>query len=179
MESRVIFKKLPECGVTTIIPVVILLFAALNTYETYAQVTPGNSVQKADSFFRSGSDHANENINDDLCSISAIRRYLAREVRYPESAVSDGHSGVIELYARMNNDGRVNEVLLLQPGRDYVEVGEIEVTGYAPPGITVNESSRHESLVAEGRRVILSLPRCDIQEIFGQTLKITFKFTLN
>ncbi len=115
---------------------------------------------------------------DDLCSVNAIRRYIARNIRYPADAAEAGHYGTIELYARINNEGRVNEVLELQPVRDYVDVDEIVIVGYAPDGIETTESTRHSELIAESRRVVMSLPRCDIQEIFGQTLKFTLKFVL-
>ncbi len=115
---------------------------------------------------------------DDLCSVNAIRRYLARNIRYPEAAAEAGHAGTIELYARINNEGRVNEVLELQPVRDYIDVDEIVIVGYAPDDIETTISTRHAELIAESRRVVISLPRCDIQEIFGQTLKFTFKFVL-
>ncbi len=119
-----------------------------------------------------------ENNADDLCSINAIKRHLSRNIRYPQAAVEAGHYGTIELYARMNNEGRVNEVLELQPVRDYIDVDELVIVGYAPDGIETTESTRHSELIDESRRVIMSLPRCDIQEIFGQTLKFTFKFVL-
>ncbi len=162
----------------SIIPVLFIFLAVFITQETFAQnPSPGNNPAAPD-LKNHETYPGNEGMADDLCSISAIQRYLARQVRYPGAAVQDGHSGIIELYARMNNEGRVNELLLLQPGRDYVEVGEIVVTENVPAGVTITESSRHESLIAESRRVIMSMPKCDINEIFGQTLKFTFKFEL-
>ena len=119
-----------------------------------------------------------ENVTGDLCSISAVRRFLMNRAEYPDAALHAGKTGTIELYARINNEGRVNEILVLQPVRDYVEVDEIIITENAPAGKEITESTRHESLVAESRRALMELPKLDIQEIYGETLKITFKFVL-
>lgn len=162
----------------SIIPALIIFLAVFITQEISAQnPSPGNNPATQD-LKNHKAYSGDESMDDDLCSINAIQRYLARQVRYPGVAVQDGHTGIIELYARINNEGRVNELLTLQPGRDYLEVGEVVVTENVPAGITIEESSRHESLIAESRRVIMSMPQCDIQEIFGQTLKFRFKFEL-
>ena len=120
----------------------------------------------------------NEKTTDDLCSINAIRRYLAGKIKYPEAAAEAGQAGTVELYARINKHGLINEILELQPVRDYIEVNEIVISAALPVGTEITVSSRHASLVAESRRVLMALPRCDIQEIFDQTLKFTFKFVL-
>lgn len=119
-----------------------------------------------------------ESLSDDLSSINAVRRYLISQVSYPDEAVNEGHSGTVELFARINNEGRVNEILVLQPVRDFVDVEKIEVTDYAPAGQEITESSRHESLLTESKRVVMSLPKCDIDDLFGKTLKLTFRFVL-
>lgn len=116
--------------------------------------------------------------DDDLCSINAIRRFLAQNITYPKAAAEEGQAGTVELYARISNNGRVNEILELQPVRDYIELDEIVVVTYAPEGIRICQSARHTALIEESRRAVMSMPRCDIQEIFGQTLKFTFRFVL-
>ena len=162
----------------SIIPALIIFCAVFISQETFAQNPSPGKNPAVPVMNNHESNNGNESMADDLCSINAIQRYLARQLRYPAAAVQDGHTGIIELYARINNEGRINELLLLQPGRDYVEVGEIVVTENVPPGVTIDDSSRHESLLAESRRGIMSMPKCDIQEIFGQTLKFTIKFEL-
>lgn len=119
-----------------------------------------------------------EKSGDDICTINGIRRYLAGQIQYPETAANSGYSGVVELYARINNEGRVIELLALQPVSDYMEIDEIEVTGYAPPGQEIIESTRHESLLEESKRAVMTLPKCDIQEVYGKTLKFTFNYVL-
>ena len=115
---------------------------------------------------------------DDLCSINAVSRFVMSQLNYPKDAVKSGHAGTIELYVRINFEGRVGQILTLQPVTDYVELKEIVVSARAPEGIDIVESSRHESLLSESRKAIMALPKCDIQEIYGQTLKFTFKFVL-
>lgn len=161
----------------SVIPVfTILLVVLLAGQNTNAQDSPvfkksavrGGGVIGADK----------QNVTGDLCSISALRRFLINRTEYPDVALNAGKTGTIELYARINNEGRVNEILVLQPGRDYVEVDEIIITEKAPAGKEITESTRHESLIAESRRAVMELPKLDIQEIFGESLKITFKFVL-
>lgn len=123
-------------------------------------------------------EHGEENLQDDLCSINAIRRYLSANIIYPQAAAEAGHAGTIELYARLNNRGRIGDIVELQPGGDYIDIREIVIVADAPSGTEISESTRHESLVAESRRALTSLPRCDMQEIFGEVLKFTFKFVL-
>ncbi|MFO8067327.1 MAG: hypothetical protein R6U11_07075 [Bacteroidales bacterium] len=125
----------------------------------------------------SGSDPVSQG-SDDLCSINAVKRYISSHINYPESAIEAGHAGTVELYARINNQGGVNEVLELQPVNDYIELEEIEIVEYAPAGQEIYNSSRHEKLLAESHRVITSLPQLDIPEIYGHTLQFTFKFVL-
>ena len=170
-----------RCGLitmTAIISVLALLLLTLPMNHAFAQDSRRISRDRAPGINKDNAVQAGETLSDDLCSINAIRRYLAGNLRYPSIAAEAGQTGIIELYARINSQGRVNEVLELQPVRDYVEVDEIVVVGYAPQGKEINESSRHESLIVESRRVVMSMPRCDIQEIFGKTLKFTIKFVL-
>lgn len=124
-----------------------------------------------------GSDRVNQ-APDDLCSINAVKRHISSHINYPESAVEAGYAGKIELYARINNQGGINEVLELQPVSDYIELEEIIIVEHAPPGQEIYKSSRHEKLLSEGHRVISLLPKLDIPEIYGHTLKFTFKFVL-
>jgi hypothetical protein len=115
---------------------------------------------------------------DDLCNINAIRRHLASRIRYPADALSGSKYGTVELYVSFSSDGRVNEIQTLTPVRDYIEIQAIDIIESVPAGREIIESSRHESLLDESKRVVMSLPRCDIQDIFGKTLKFTFNFIL-
>jgi hypothetical protein len=119
-----------------------------------------------------------DRVVDDLCSINALRRHLASNVRYPDAAVKGSQWGTVELYVSFTSDGRVNQIQELTPVRDYIGIQAIEITESVPAGRELIESSRHESLLDESKRVIMSLPRCDIQEVFGKTLKFTFNFIL-
>jgi hypothetical protein len=115
---------------------------------------------------------------DDLCNINSIRRHLAGRIRYPDNALKGSKYGTVELYVSFNSDGRVNEIQTLTPVRDYIEIQAIDIIESVPAGVEIIESSRHESLLDESKRVVMLLPRCDIQDIFGKTLKFTFNFIL-
>ena len=163
----------------TLIPLFALLFSAFfNLQNAGAQDSQVNDKPAFHRLRITESDLGKEKPSDDLCSINAIRRFLAGQIRYPEAAAEAGQSGTVELYARINNQGLINEILELQPVRDYIDVSEIVISATAPAGKEITVSSRHSSLMAESRRVLMALPKCDIQEIFGQTLKFTFKFVL-
>ena len=159
--------KINKVLLITSLAVVVALLASAPGY-------PANDLKVPEISSGSGS---TEN-QDDLCSVNAVRRFVMCQISYPEDAVKSGYEGTIELYVRINFEGRVGQILTLQPVTDYVEIEEIVVSAEAPEGIDPVESSRHESLLSESRRVIMALPKCDIQEIYGQTLKFTFKFVL-
>ncbi len=157
----------------------ILFLAAFSLSAVDAQMTgegPSQSVPGVAGSVISGV--ADTVSDDDLCSINAIRRFLAQNITYPVTATEEGQAGTVELYARISNNGRINEILELQPVLDYIELDEIVIVAYAPEGIRICQSARHTALIEESRRVVMSMPRCDIQEIFGQTLKFTFRFVL-
>ncbi len=116
--------------------------------------------------------------SDDISTLQSARRFVIENISYPTSAVEAGHAGTVELYARVNSDGRINEVLKLQPVSNYVIIEEIEVRADASGDIQINEASRHDDLICEGRRVILALPRLNMPELHGGVLKFTFKFVL-
>ncbi len=157
---------------------IMLLIALFANNMIYAQESHPAVNNAAYSTGVAGSFTTEQKQDGDLCSINAIRRYIARNIIYPESAIVAGHAGTIELYARISNEGNVNEVLELQPHSDYVVVDDIIIVENAPEGVKITNSTRHSGLIAESRRVVMSLPKCDIQEIFGQTLKFTLKFVL-
>ncbi len=172
-------KKFCSTCQLNVITLFVLLFSAfLNLQDTGAQDSQVTDKPAFHQLRITESDQGQEKPADDLCSINAIRRFLAGQIRYPEAAAEAGQAGTVQLYARINNQGLVNEILELQPVRDYIEVNEIVISAAAPVGKEITVSSRHASLVAESRRVLMALPKCDIQEIFGQTLKFTFKFVL-
>lgn len=155
-----------------------LLIAVISgSHEVIAQKIGKSSNLSVPGLEMRGSDSGN-NASDDLCSINSVQRYLCRHISYPESAVENGHAGTVELYVRINNQGGVNEVLELQPVSDYFEVDEVVIIEHIPEKQEILKSSRHESLISEGHRVIMSLPRLDIPEVYEHTLKFTFKFIL-
>jgi len=119
-----------------------------------------------------------ENSPGELESVNNLRRYIAEHIRYPQDAAESGHTANVELFARVSGNGMIAEVMEIQPEEDYVNIDEIVIVGYKPENVEAAESSTHKSLIAEGRRVINSFPKLEIPELFGKTIKLQFRFTL-
>jgi hypothetical protein len=114
----------------------------------------------------------------DLTTLQSIRRYVSARVDYPESSRQAGHEGLVELYARVSQQGVITEIHKHQPTGHYYEVDEIMVQARPPSGVTATSSTRHEELICEARRVISLLPALDLPEVHGGLLKFSFRFAL-
>lgn len=119
-----------------------------------------------------------ENSADELESIKEMRIYIAKNVIYPRDAAESGQTGIIELFARISNDGKITEVVERQPEEDYIDIDEIVIVGYKAENVEATESSKNEILILEGRRVINSFPKLKIPELYGKIMKLKFKFLL-
>jgi hypothetical protein len=161
-----------------LMPVLCLYFLVLSGNEIFPQDTKGLSTISDKEMQTLGQLPQDRHKPDDLSTITSVQRFVSANISYPESAVKAGHKGKVILYARVNQQGIINEVLELEPGSDYVALDEVVIVRNAPPDISVTKSSRQEELVCEGRRVIMALPRLDIPEIYGGLLKFSFRFEL-
>ena len=119
-----------------------------------------------------------ENSADELGSINGMRQYIAIHIRYPRDAAESGQTGTVELFARVSGNGIIDEVMEIQPEEDYLNIDEIVIVGYKPENVEAAEYSTHESLIAEGRRVIRSLPKLEIPELHDKIMKLKFRFVL-
>jgi hypothetical protein len=152
-----------------LLSILLMLFFA-DARTVYAQ-DPGRSCPGGDLQVR-------EHNSADLTTLQSVRRHVAAHLTYPESSVKAGHSGLVELYARVGHRGVINEIHKHRPDGNYMEVDEIVIFADPPAGIEITESSRHEELVCEARRVIRLLPSLDMPEVFGGLLKFSFRFVL-
>ena len=172
-------KILAGKAVFFLIPVLCLYILVLQgTKEIFAQDAKGLATIADTELHTTGNLPDDARKPDDLSTIPSVHRFAAANISYPESAVKAGQKGKVILYARVNQQGRINEILELEPGSDYVALDEIVVIRDAPSDISITKLSRQEELICEGRRVIMALPRLDIPEIYGGVLKFSFRFEL-
>jgi beta-lactamase regulating signal transducer with metallopeptidase domain len=115
--------------------------------------------------------------SNDLITIEEVGKYLQYYRRYPFDELMAGHTGTVELYARVNRDGWVEEVFEQPPSNQYIEIKDTVVMRLGGPKPPI-ESPRHEGLISAGHRALLTLPRLDIPELQGKAIKVTFKWGL-
>jgi len=104
---------------------------------------------------------------------------MAQNIRYPQEAAESGQIGSVALYARVNNKGGIDEVLVdTQPEEDYVNIDKIVIVGYSYNRFKLHESVNHQSLISECSNLILSLPDSNSADLQGHTLKLNFDFAI-
>jgi beta-lactamase regulating signal transducer with metallopeptidase domain len=158
-----------------VIPVFAILLLSLSVKETiiiqdHTRAIPGDSQPETFAIV--------ENSPGELESVNDLRRYIAAHIRYPKDAAESGQTGTVELFARVSGNGMIDEVMEIQPEEDYVNIDEIVIVGYKPENVEAAESSTHEVLISESRRVIDSFPKLEIPELYGKTIKLQFIFVL-
>lgn len=161
-----------------VIPVFAILLLSLSRKETIIIQDHTNAEHGLSSLDTMQSVAIVENSPGEIKSVNNLPRYIAEHIRYPQDAAEAGQTGTVELFARVGGNGMIVEVMKIQPEEDYVNIDEIFIVGYKPENIVTIESSSHESLITEGRRVINSFPKLEIPELYGKTIKLQFRFTL-
>jgi beta-lactamase regulating signal transducer with metallopeptidase domain len=116
--------------------------------------------------------------SNELVAIEEIGKYLQYFRRYPFEELMAGHTGTVVLYAKINREGWVEEVLERPPSGNYIEIKDTVVMKLGGPKPPI-ESSRHEGLISAGYRSLQALPRLDIPEIQGRAVKVTFRWDLH
>ena len=167
-----------------LIPVLALLLASLSEKETVViddDLERNGKVAQA-AMQPNGKE---ENPQDTLKSREEMLRYLSNNIKYPAEARKNGHIGTVVLFARVNQNGTIKDVLEINPEEGFVDSEDIVIVGYtkAENGTTDAKSKPSVSynlknLKPEGRRVIESFPVLEIPELYGQTLKFSFKFEI-
>ncbi|EPR70180.1 M56 family metallopeptidase [Cyclobacterium qasimii] len=126
-----------------------------------------------------------------ISSISDLNRYFSKSLMYPQEARKSGQVGLVTLFFKIDNNGKLTGVYETQPSRKvyYYPEGslkynpfngytEIVIVGYESDPLKINESKYHSSLFEECKRVINDLPTLNIGELKGRTVKIKFKFKI-
>jgi hypothetical protein len=110
----------------------------------------------------------------ELVNLDEIRKYLQYYLTYPMSA--DGNLGSVEIYARINNEGWVENASEHKLSANYIDLGEPAVfAGFAGPDVRRAITSEPE-LVRAGKNLLMSLPRIDMPELQGKTIKATLSW---
>ncbi|WP_162417740.1 M56 family metallopeptidase [Cyclobacterium roseum] len=157
-----------------ILPVFVLLLVSLSGKETVAISDSGSGMEKL-------SQQVQENPSDSINSIEGINKYLSKNLKYPNDARSAGLIGSVKLYARVSPDGVIQEVLDVKPDEEYVAYDEVVIIGYMgerSENLKKTKSYRHQTLLAEGKRVVESLPKLEITDFQGKLVQFTFRFDL-
>jgi len=165
------YNKFANMARLALIPVIGLLLVSLSGKENVVvldNIENGAGIQKVDSGKR---------FQDTFKSQEEIVRFISYNIKYPLEARKSGHIGTVVLYAKINEDGSIKEVLERNSDDDFVDIKEVVIVGYQNKPTTTKYGSR-EILAAEGRRVIESFPKIEIAELNGQTLKFRFKFLI-
>ena len=156
-----------------IIPVIALLLVSLSGKKT---IIVSESDELIPSLTKSG-----ETQNDPIKSQEDINRHFQKNLKYPLEARSGNLIGTVRIYARVNPDGSIQEVLDKKPKEKFLEFDEIVIIAYLNEEgkkRRITKSYRHQPLLAEGRRVVESLPKLEIPELQGKLIQFNFKYDL-
>ena len=161
-----------------VIPVFAILLLSLSGKETIIIQDHTNAEHGLSSPDTMQSVAIVENSPGELESVNKLRRYIAENIRYPRNAAESGQMGMIEFFVRVNNNGMIDEVMETQPEGDYISIDEIVIVARISVNGELTDSSTHESLISESLKVINSFPKLEIPELFGNTIKLQFRFVL-
>jgi hypothetical protein len=157
-----------------IIPVVALVLFSFSGRETV--MVNENQGGGASSINQS---LAADKVKDlEVKSIDDFRKFLAKNLRYPEDAATAGKAGHVKLYAKVSDKGLIEDVVEVQPKSDFTNIDEVVVTAYGK-SIDKNEDSFiDESLKKEVQRLIKSSPKLEVPELFGKWIRVNIVFVL-
>jgi hypothetical protein len=167
-------------GITrlAVIPVIAILLLSLSGKKTV--IIHNTDVASTIDITASQQDVSSimNSIQDEIESVQELRRFLAENIRYPREAIELARMGHVSLFARMNTDGKIIEIMRSEPDGAFVDIDEIFIVSYQPPETEPAESDDNEILIAEGRKIINSLPVLNIPELQGTSAKFNFRFVL-
>ncbi|SHN35358.1 BlaR1 peptidase M56 [Cyclobacterium lianum] len=159
-----------------VLPVFVLLLLSLSGKKTVVISDPEPEVAPL-----AVAAELQDRAGDPIDAISEVNRFFSRNLKYPKEARAAGHVGIARIYARVSPDGRVSEVSDIKPAEEYVEFDEVVIIGYSngtSEELKRTRFNRHPGLLAEGKRVVASLPRLEIAELQGKLVQFYFKFDL-
>jgi hypothetical protein len=115
--------------------------------------------------------------------VNEFRRFIAKNLIYPEEAKENGVTGKIFVKFVVRSDGKVviPDVNELPPSLDGKEMGEVVVVAYRPNSeeAPVPDEKYIELLKKEAIRVITSSPDWEPGKVDGKPVDIMFTFPIN
>jgi beta-lactamase regulating signal transducer with metallopeptidase domain len=160
-----------------VIPVFTLLLVSLSGKKV---VTISDKVEATESL-GPPSPTLPQDASDPITATRSILRYFSENLKYPVEARKAGLIGTVRIYARVSDEGNITEVLDVRPKEAFVTFDEVVVIGYLGDDfkeLTTRKSYRHQSLLAEGTRVVSSLPKLEIDSLQGKLVQFNFRFGL-
>jgi TonB family protein len=122
---------------------------------------------------KSSEEFKNENITTPL----ELRKYIARNIKYPKEAVETNTDGTTSFLIRVDNNGNIFDIM--KPGRADIGLETVVVTAEKTkkPGRYIK--NKNQSLLTnEVKRVIEKTPRIQIPEFKEKTVQVSVKFVL-
>jgi len=110
-----------------------------------------------------------------------LRKFIAREIVYPKSALEMNQEGLINLIVRFNSDGSVGYINDKTEFESNVfDLDEVIVTAMrnSQSSGAVNPSDSNKTLKEEVVRVIEKFPLIEIPQAKGKMMSVTVKFVL-
>ena len=110
-----------------------------------------------------------------------LRKFIAKNIKYPVEAQEANKTGTIQLFIELNNSGRVIKISEKASG-DELFLDEVVVVAYKNKDEVIIKDNltdtENSALKNEVERIIRQLPKIEMPEYEGKTVGITVKFML-
>jgi len=118
--------------------------------------------------------------NEKITSELELRKFIAKEIKYPKEVVDAGVSGTVTIIASINKKGNLS--VKDKPSYPDLRIDEVVVVAYAPKQKMINTEETnmalYNELKKEAERVVKSIPNIRIDEFKGKSIGIIVKFLL-
>jgi len=118
--------------------------------------------------------------NGKITSELELRKFIAKEIKYPKEVADAGVSGTVTIIASIDKKGNLS--VKDKPSYPDVRIDEVVVTAYAPKQEIENTEETNKALYnnlkKEAKRVVKSSPNIQIDEFKGKSVGIIVKFVL-
>lgn len=174
-----------------ILPIFLILLAGLSE-----KTTKFKAQESQEMGFKASETELvkNKSSKNEISTIDELSRYFSKSLRYPQEARKYGQVGLVTLFFKINNQGKLTGVYEARPpGKVYYypdgslkddpfKSSDIVIVGYESNPLNkpkiINESNNHPRLYEECIRVINDLPTLNIEELKGKMVEIEFRFKL-
>ena len=118
--------------------------------------------------------------SDEITTPLELRKFIAKQIKYPLEARQANAEGIVQIFAKVNEDGIVTGVSENGPDNSLLldEVVAVAYKNTDDVNIKSEGNEPSEQFKAEVKRIIKLLPKIEIPEMQGKTLGFTVKFLL-